>query len=272
MTREEIQLFQPADFFPAMGISCAGVSVCDGSYLIRRPAQKIFIFEYVERGSGWLKVGDRMFSPSAGSVYMAPGWKPHSYGSSADNPWVKHWFNLYGPLVEHLLAVYGIGEHYYYPHAEEAGEYLKDGVQRLKTVRPPGLSDFIEPFFFGLVRRLAASAGVRMEEKGESPEAVRLKAFLRSRITSPAPSLAEMAKEIGRSPVQTIRIFRNAAGTTPYGWLLNAKIDAACELLRNSGMAVKEIAGLLGFRDEYYFARLFRRRRGVSPGKFRRSL
>ena len=78
-----------------------------------------------------------------------------------------------------------------------------------------------------------------------------------------------MGRRINRSGVQTIRIFRQAYGITPYQFLLGQKLTAACELLTHSHQSVKEIADYLGFADEFYFSRLFKQKIGVSPSNYR---
>ena len=100
--------------------------------------------------------------------------------------------------------------------------------------------------------------------------AAQLRSFLLERVMGrKMPSLEEMARHISRSPVQTIRIFRSVFGVTPYAFLLDQKINAAAELLRGSGCSIKEIASLLGFDDEYYFARIFKKRKKFPPGVYR---
>ena len=58
---------------------------------------------------------------------------------------------------------------------------------------------------------------------------------------------------------------------TPYHYLLKKKMEAASKLLRESRIRIAGIARTLGFHDEYYFSRLFRRFYGVPPKTFRDS-
>jgi len=65
-------------------------------------------------------------------------------------------------------------------------------------------------------------------------------------------------------------LFKQEMGTTPHQFWLNEKIGEAQSLLIKSELSIKEIANALGFRDEFYFSRLFKRKEGVSPTQYRR--
>ena len=66
--------------------------------------------------------------------------------------------------------------------------------------------------------------------------------------------------------------FAKATGMAPLNYLLAVKMGRAMELLIQPHLTIKEIAASLGFEDPYYFSRLFKRREGVSPESYRKSL
>ena len=55
---------------------------------------------------------------------------------------------------------------------------------------------------------------------------------------------------------------------TPYQYFIGIKMHKAKELLEGGDQAVKEVAFRLGFKDEYYFSRLFKSKTGVSPSQW----
>ena len=231
----------------------------------------MLVLEYVERGSGTLRLGGAVFTPQAGDVYIIPPWSDHSYASSASHPWVKHWFNLGGALPMALLEAYGISGVWHFRHAYECGAIIKKSIEILRLLPPEKQLRFMEFQVHRIIRSLAAFKPQPADDETDNIPA-RLRDFLHSHLYKPMPDLAAIAREARRSPAQTIRIFRQATGMTPYHYLLDQKMRAAGNLLFTSDAPVGEIARRLGFQDEYYFSRLFRRIMGRSPRIFREQL
>lgn len=266
--KEDIQTFLDLKEGGPLNIGLAGMSLCGPHYNISRPPQTVTVFEYVEQGHGTLTVDGVEYHPGPGSVYIAPAWRSHSYRSSADDPWIKYWFNLSGPLPDSLRESYGIAEHFLFPDVRTAGELIKSAVHTLKDLPREHILPFMEHRLMQIVRLLAASVQNDPEEQ-YSTITKQVSGFLRSRLMKPMPELAEIAAAAGRSPAQTIRVFRNETGMTPYHYLLVEKMSAAARLLSDSNKNIREIARMLGFRDEYYFSRVFRQIHGVSPKHYR---
>jgi AraC-like DNA-binding protein len=65
------------------------------------------------------------------------------------------------------------------------------------------------------------------------------------------------------------RLLKQESGSTPHQLWLDYKIGEAQSLLIRSELSVKEIAKAMGFQDEFYFSRLFKKKQGVSPTQYR---
>lgn len=64
--------------------------------------------------------------------------------------------------------------------------------------------------------------------------------------------------------------FKREYGESPVNYLIRRRIEAACELLNMTALPVGEIARRVGIENVYYFCRLFRKKLGVSPTRYRR--
>ena len=82
--------------------------------------------------------------------------------------------------------------------------------------------------------------------------------------------LPDMAKKLGRSVSTISQFLRNNYQTSFKGLLLDARLKIAEKMWRDDpGATVAEVAFASGFCDQFYFSRVFSRRRGMPPGKFR---
>lgn len=69
-----------------------------------------------------------------------------------------------------------------------------------------------------------------------------------------------------------IRLFKHEFGFPPVQYINRKKVERAQLLLFTTDKAVKEVAFILGFSDQNYFIRLFRKLTGITPQEYRRKL
>lgn len=84
------------------------------------------------------------------------------------------------------------------------------------------------------------------------------------------PSIAEIANECGLSGSYFARAFKQTTGMPPYRWLTKQRVERAKELLQDPRQKLADIAQLCGFVDQSHLTRVFSRREGHSPGRWRR--
>src|SRR5687768_5038729 len=66
------------------------------------------------------------------------------------------------------------------------------------------------------------------------------------------------------------RRFKAATGLTLIDYLQNLRIEEAKRLLETCDRAVDEISYEVGYEDASFFRRLFKRRTGLAPARYRR--
>lgn len=82
-------------------------------------------------------------------------------------------------------------------------------------------------------------------------------------------TLEEVASHVQLSPTYFSKIFKEEVQTSFSAYVNRQRIDKSKELLGNSQLSLVEIAGLVGFEDQSYFNKVFKRNTGISPGKYR---
>ena len=71
---------------------------------------------------------------------------------------------------------------------------------------------------------------------------------------------------------QYTRLFRELTGKKPLEFLTKIRVEQAKDLLIHSDASLRDIANQVGFSDEYYFNRRFRKTTGYSPRQYARLL
>ena len=82
-------------------------------------------------------------------------------------------------------------------------------------------------------------------------------------------NLEELANIAHMSRRSFLRVFQSATGTSPLAWVIEQRINRACNLLRHTDRRVTEIAFDVGFNDSNYFTRQFSKITGISPKNYR---
>ena len=96
--------------------------------------------------------------------------------------------------------------------------------------------------------------------------------FFQTSLTSRDVSLADLAEKLHLSQSRTSHILQKEFQKSFNKLLAEARIDRACKLLAHTPLSLYSIATACGFRNVYYFCRVFKQQTGIPPGQYRRQL
>lgn len=83
-------------------------------------------------------------------------------------------------------------------------------------------------------------------------------------------TLEAAAEEAGFSPSHFSRIFKEEMGCTFSEYVSRLRIEQSKILLLTGKLSVQEVGDAVGYGEQSYFIKVFRKYTGVSPGKFRK--
>ncbi len=116
---------------------------------------------------------------------------------------------------------------------------------------------------------LSALAPERATETGRPRWIDRCLEILSASVES-GVSVAEVAALVNLHPVHVSREFRRRFRRTIGEHLELLRVEAACALLAGSDEPLTDVAARTGFADQSHFTRAFKRRIGLTPGRYRR--
>ena len=85
-----------------------------------------------------------------------------------------------------------------------------------------------------------------------------------------ACSVDLLARTAGVTGAHLIRLFRQHLGTTPMHCVWKRRVKAGAQLLRETGLAISEVAYQCGFQTPFHFSRMLKNHSGQSPRAYRR--
>jgi len=84
-------------------------------------------------------------------------------------------------------------------------------------------------------------------------------------------AVRDLARLCGVGVTSFSSSFRQATGVTPHRYLRRARIERSCELLRTTGLCIREVSEAVGFRGQSHFCSAFVAERGLTPSAYRRT-
>jgi AraC family transcriptional regulator, arabinose operon regulatory protein len=237
---------------------------CEAGWSFRRAVMPDFDLWYVLDGEGEVQINETLHAAGAHSCFLFPPGAPIQ---ASHDP-------------KHRLRVFVV-------HFD-----LADGPRFRLPVQGVKVRDAV--FFAALVRRCEASyrsGGLLARRQSASLIAEMLlhlcaeaeqpaSAVMDSRISAIVEliqeepgrrwAVAELARRAGFSRSQFTRRFAIDTGLSPERFLIQARIERAARLLRETDMRIGQIADALGYCDVFHFSRQYRQVTGKTASEHRR--
>ena len=80
--------------------------------------------------------------------------------------------------------------------------------------------------------------------------------------------MEEVARLSGASSARFYQMFKRYTGLSPLKYMTTVRLNESLCMLANQASSVKEAAHAVGYSDELYFSRLFKKQMGISPTEY----
>ena len=251
-----------------LNVMVIGKTTCENEpYRVERDNSRIYAIEYMAKGRETLEINGKSYSPSENDAILLKKYSRHTYFAPKGERLEKVWVVFDGPLAESLIAAYLPEDEYCFPDCD------------------------LRPFFdeiFEIDRRYGGDYGTmtdalsvvllkifihiknRFSELDRDP-ALAIRQFLDANIEK-ALTMDDLCDRFNYSKNHLINLFSSKYGTTPYRYFTEKKMNVAKLYLANTRYPIGAIADLLAFSDQNYFSSEFKKRMGMSPSQYRKSL
>lgn len=225
----------------------------------------------IAQGAGYASVDGRERRVARGAIVLAPPGTAVSLRAGA--------VTLVGYRIAYAVDRDGAG---LFGSARcyecEAFSRIEETLSLLASDEPDrgdGALDPLEAFdehirFQAMLGELLRSAREEAEEPSTDRDAIARAIGYMRRAYAEEIEIGRLADEAGMSRWRFGHLFKTLTGQTPMSFLTDVRIEHAKRMLAGSASRVGEVAGSVGFKDEYYFSRRFRKTTGMSPTQFAR--
>ncbi len=197
---------------------------------------------------------------------------------------------IFPPEYKYKYSFFGVGEiSYYFVHF--TGSHAKCtldslGISELPCVLEAKNMDeictmfgrlfssfgFDKPFYevssaselAGILSAIARANFTSNKNKPLSSSIGYINAFYTGNIRIP-----DLAKMEGLSPSRYNALFREAMGISAQGYITDLRLKAAASLLRSTNLDIKEVGAAVGYDDNHFFSKIFKKYYLLSPKQYR---
>jgi AraC-like DNA-binding protein len=218
-------------------------------------------------GIGWVEVNGERTRVSPSTAVVLDRRVPHAYGASDGSPWTIWWCHLRGTDAAELVGAIGVTPTrptLTLRSADRVTALLDEIVGSLEKDTSPARLLSTAGMAWRLMTQLAVDR--KLPEQGEPIE--RAMRYLAERVDGNI-QVPELAALVGVSPSHLSTLFRQATGGGVLAHHTALKMALARRLLDTTSLGIAEVGREVGYPDQFYFSRQFRRVHGQSPSAYR---
>ena len=257
-----------------MNMYSCGIEDCKSGYFWGPAIRDHYIIHYVLGGRGTYTVGGITYNLCENDGFLiCPNTIVH-YQADVDDPWSYGWVGFNGFKALTYLKQAGLD------NSAPVFSYNRDSFLRNKLTEMIGtkqLSRGKEIRLLGLLyeflSQLVETAEVDLTEESNNREAYVKKALEYILMNySRKISVSQIARSVGLDRSYLYSLFMEYLNTSPQEYLINFRIEKACDLMRSNSLSIGDIARSVGYDDPLTFSKVFRKLKGVSPSTFKSNL
>lgn len=258
----------------SLSVYNVGHQRCEPGYQWGPGVRSHYCIHHIISGCGYYSVNGQTYLLGAGDTFILYPETEVKYYADMENPWEYAWVGFMGTDAASILHSTDFRkEHPYIGKGAPPGSVLKDGLNRIYEVK--GNSREAAVAMTGALYTLLA-AFMHYAKGREHTKDIRLMyvekagTYISANYSYPI-TVEAVAAYVGVSRSCLYRAFLACLLESPKEYLSNFRIKQACRLLKETSLPVATIAYSVGFENNLYFSKAFKKCMGTSPSFYRKT-
>ncbi|NLX64600.1 MAG: AraC family transcriptional regulator [Clostridiaceae bacterium] len=232
-----------------------------------------YIIHLIISGKGCFTVNGKTHNLEAGQGFLICPGEIVSYKADSILPWKYSWVGFHGLKARQILKRAGLSVDdpiFSYHERDLLVESLEEMITEAGSRRPSDLmlSGLLYQFLARLVKCLQSEEPVAGKNSDSSFYVSKAVEYIEKTYSGPL-SVSGIANylKIDRSYLSTL--FSRHLGISPREFIINYRMNKACELLGNPQLSIGDVARSVGYEDPLQFSKTFKKEKGLSPSRYR---
>lgn len=251
-----------------------GMEECTPGHSFGPAVRDHYLIHYVHSGRGVFQVGSTTHHLEKGQGFLICPEIVTYYQADLENPWVYTWIGFHGLKAEMYLQQAGLTSEtpiFKYDKDEYIDQCFKDMVstKALLKSREIRLTGLLYIFLSQLIEINRESSFADLYENRREEYVKKAIQFIGMNYYRKI-SVQEIARHLGLDRSYFCTIFKRALNMPPQEFLVNYRVNKACELMKNNSLTIGDISRSVGYDDPLLFSKMFTKIKGISPRKYRK--
>lgn len=229
-----------------------------------------YLIHLVVSGKGVYQVGGVSHTLQEGDLFLVKPNQLITYAADESDPWEYYWVGFNGACASKLVQQMPFSDARPVHHCKDL-HAVREALYNIYLSRgpEPQCEALMTGYLYIFMAHMMKEARDTMPNVGSSSSQYVLAAIKYIQFNySHDISVDDIAKAVGVSRSHLYRVFMSNVGQSPIDYLTNYRVGEACSLLKSSNLSIAEIAVSVGFFDQFYFSRVFKKVKGVPPSKY----
>ena len=254
-------------------ITRIGQEFCSPQKKPEKIKRNYYSLHFVLFGSGTLKYGDAVHRVKAGRAFLLYEGIEYEYYPDPKNPWTYVWVDILGENLDSFFSQVGFSRENPVIKINKMNEFnplLRD-LHDAYSHNLYGEMAYYGYFFLIYDRLIDNSLTYPVVTKTKVLNKKLIRDILIYMNNNSRLNLTprEIGKKFNISYGTLMGLFKSEVGMAPMEYLLHFRVSHACVLLRAPDRAsIGEIANAVGYADQLYFARIFKKIMGMTPTEY----
>lgn len=270
---ERVTYFEPLNKQSLDLFLCyCGIEACSPGYSYDKVRSQ-YLIHYILEGEGIYKVNGKTYHLKKNQGFLITPELENYYQADEENPWTYIWIAFNGVKAAHYLNYANLSKDNLIFECANASS-LYDCVNRMFELNADTPSNELEiqSLLYLFLSKLASnSATIDLKQRNKVAAEGYLEQsidFINKYYMKPI-KINDIAEYIGVNRSYLTSIFKQKLSISPQEFLMNFRMEKACDQLKNSNQPINEIAKSVGYPDPFAFSKVFRKMHGQSPKQYR---
>lgn len=242
-------------------------------YRERRKGCEDNIFIYCTQGKGHFIIDDNQIEVKANEFLMVPATDKYlRYWADAEDPWTIYWIHFRGKDLNEFnnsLKITLNSGPIQIPFNQKALDIWDNIYTSLEMgYNIENLCNSTFCLYHFLATFVFFEKHITIVEKEKEDIIAESIKYLKSHLNEKL-RVEDIAGKYNLSNSHFAGLFKKSTGMSPIDYFIHLKMQRACQLLHSSDDKVSVVAHQLGYDDQYYFSRIFKKQMGLSPEQYR---